>query len=268
MKVIKDTKQEYNVEFTYGEFVSYAQTRKQSKTCKNRSQESSRKTYPASDRNPWAGTHTFEEAIDLATNGWNSGLKQLALEDGTLAEAGIEMNPSVCGSFVNMPNYLLGMPDSMYEMNQTVDYNLEELTIVCRLDYNANNDGARAMKFAKSTAKIVNKYQSKYAVKLVGMFCSDEGATKLITKVNIKDTNDRFVLNNVAFSFHPAFFRRLWFSFAESLEFVTYGYGTSRSRDDHKQEYRTASGKAILLPHIEATNDGDFDETLIEKINL
>jgi hypothetical protein len=41
------------------------------------------------------------------------------------------------------------------------------------------------------------------------------------------------VVNNIAFAFHPSFFRRLWFSIAESKPFLSNGYG--RSRKDYKE---------------------------------
>jgi hypothetical protein len=47
------------------------------------------------------------------------------------------------------------------------------------------------------------------------------------------------VVNNIAFAFHPSFFRRLWFSIAESKSYLSSGYGHSR------KDYISSISKAI-----------------------
>jgi hypothetical protein len=66
------------------------------------------------------------------------------------------------------------------------------------------------------------------------------------------------VVNNIAFAFHPSFFRRLWFSIAESKPFLSSGYG--QSRKNYKQSVEktldtSKSDKVIFTKDL-----GDVDE--------
>lgn len=266
MKMIKKTSEKHHVEFRYSEFLDHAKNRKRSEKAKTRGEKSSRNN----SRAEWYGTKSFGEAMDFAESGWDSGLEQLALEDGVLAGTGVEMNANVSGAFVNMGNYLMGQPDNMWEMTEKRDYNLEELTICVRLDYSAGISGATALNFTKSIAEIVNEYQSKYAVRLVGRFDSAQAnRTNYVVDVVIKDYNERFVLNNVAFSFHPSFFRRLWFSHLEGESFIDYGYGSPSDKGKHIKEFQKEySGKMLITPQINNTKDGNFGIDKVIKVRL
>ena len=77
-------------------------------------------------------------------------------------------------------------------------------------------------------------------------------------------------MNNIAFAFHPSFFRRLWFSHNESEEFMeTFGYGYPSSDSKHIEGFtKEITGKGIILPAMSTTDNGRFTEKQIKKINL
>lgn len=270
MKKIKTGKIEHR-EFGYQEFITHAVERKRSQRAKNGGAKSSRKTEKGT--NTWSGVNVFSEAVELGRYGWDAGLEQLKLEEGDLTGVGVEVNPSVSGAFVNIGAYLEGSPENMFQLNERREYSLEEMDIYISLGYNCGTSYEQAMRFCQSIAKIVNKYQSKYNVRIIGRFDNQQHGCRSICDVVIKEIDTRFVLNNVAFAFHPAFFRRLWFSFIEGEEYIsTAGYGSSNDDNTYRKQIEKdiekSKTKSIITPQISATDDGVFDESAIQKINF
>lgn len=255
---ITDTNKLKATRFTYSEFVDYAINRKKHANCSNESSKKGSKSFTQ--------TESMEEAIELARGGYDAGIKQLDLEGGILADTGIEFSPSVQGSVVNMQNYLLGMPDNMFEMKETREYNMPMLTIYVNLTYTAAVSGREAMKYAKRVTEYVNKFQSSHNIKLVGLFASKQ-KKDYVVEVLIKDFDERFVLNNVAFAFHPSMFRRLWFSHVESESFWDWGYGSTMGEDKIFKYCKAHldGGKGIMLPSLQE-HGADFSDKHLKTI--
>lgn len=210
--------------FTYLEFLKHT---------KNTPRASHNSSVSEDNGYDFSGTHSLEESYNFAYNGWDSGIKQLELEDGLLVGNGIEFNPSVHGSVVNIPGYLQGIPDSMYEMNEKREYNLEEITIYVQLNYSALHEVEDALNYTQGIIDIVNHYQRNYNVKIVGFNNVSQRGDIMVVFMTIKDFNQRFVLNNIAFSFHPGFFRRIMFRHYETKEYLDIlGYGIPQQTQD------------------------------------
>lgn len=264
MQEIKNTVGEkkdrvYHLEWTYSEFVDFAINRPEGRF------KSSRRKGNAS----WYGTETFEEAVNLAKHGWDSGLEQLNVEDGTLAQSGIEYETNIFGCTPHIQNHLLGLPDSMVNYVDITDYQREELTIYVILNYSAYYSDKEIFRFTLNMIQLVNEYQSKYNVKLVGRFNSKMGGVDHIEDVIIKDTDERFVINSIACALHPGFYRRLMFAHKEATSFCEGGYGMSQDtckvENDLKKSHK--SGKAILLPAIGETDNGTIVSHMIRTIS-
>lgn len=268
MEILKSDEKVKHIRFGYSEFVDFAENRKRSDRSMRTSQNSSRSV--TNKENPWAGTNTFEEALNLARHGWDAGLLQLPLESGTLENTGIEIENAISGAMVNIGNYLMGQPDCMINFKETREFNLEELTIYVRLDYNCGTNYEQAMNFCYSISEIVNVFQSKYNVRIIGRFDTKEDGINSIVDVVIKDFDQRFTMNNIAFSFHPAFFRRIWFSYIESEEFIAGGYGMTSSSDKINNDLKKegVNGLTVITPHIESTERGKFGIEKITKLNF
>lgn len=221
------------------------------------------------DKDGWSGTKDFKQAMEYARVGYDAGIKQLELENGILANVGTKFEAGVYGSVVNMSSYLQGLPDNMFAMKEEREYNMPLLTIYVSLSYHAGNDKKKAMRFSKSITSLVNSRQAKFNIKLVGMFYTEQNGKDFMTEVLIKDFDQRFVLNNVAFAFHPSFFRRLWFSHLEGeLCADTCGYGRTASGNKLERYIKKehAKGSAILLPSLEDLGNGTFDESSVKII--
>jgi len=269
MKVIQENNKIKHIEFGYSEFVDFSEARVQSSRAIEYGCNSSRKN--DNSTSPWSGSKNLEQALDWARHGWDAGLAQLPLEDGTLTNTGIEIEASVAGAMVNIGNYLTGQPECMWDFRETRVFNLDELTIYTRLDYNAGNNYEKAMRFCNSIATVANFYQSKYNVRIIGRFDVAEQGINSIVDVIIKEFDSRFTINNVAFAFHPAFFRRIWFGYMESENFIDSGYGRANSTSKHIDDIKkqALSGQKILIcPQIEATDGGKFEFENMTKINV
>jgi len=254
-------------EYEYSEFVDFAEKTPKSTSHDNFSSREGKKDF--------TGTNNFAEAIDFARHGWDSGLKQLELENGTLANTGIEFEPTVAGAMVNIGAYLQGVPENMWAMRENREYLLEELTIVVPLSYSAYISEADALTFCKNIISIVNEYQAKYNVKLVGSFNTGQSKNgqphRHIVDVVIKDFDVRFNINNIAFAFHPSFFRRLWFVHLEAETYCTSGYGRPGATSDVKTivTKNLGTNKVILLPALSSDNRGSKDISKeIQKFNF
>ena len=75
----------------------------------------------------WAGTDTWEEAVDLATNGWTDGLRELRykINSDNKFIKGIsnrfKMRSDVTGSFVDVDAYIRGEPECMMEFEMRTE---------------------------------------------------------------------------------------------------------------------------------------------------
>ena len=197
--------------------------------------------------------------------------EQLKLQDGILADAGTIFEPDVYGAVVNIGSYIQGLPDNMYNLREEREYALPTKTIYANLGYNAGNSGKKAMNFCKNIISKVNKYQASHNVKLIGVFYTKQNGTMFMIEVIIKDFDERFVINNVAFAFHPSFFRRLFFSHLEAEKFIdTYGYGQSQQGDkvaDKIKTFHKKTEEAILLPSLNSLSESaDFEDRQIVTI--
>jgi len=211
--------------FGYGEFVEYAiSTRKHPNT----SEESSKKTYSANDETPWSGTDTWETAVKYAKHGWDAGIKAMRdyIEtDSTL----INVEHALVGHAVDVGRFMTGVPDSMVSFYDDSYRNKAPLTVYTKLTYLCDIEGNEAMEYTSKILETVAILNRTFNVKLVGVFDSINDDCTNMVLVNIKDTDERFVLNNLAFAYNPAFFRRFWFKWLETTDMWQSGYGTCPS---------------------------------------
>jgi hypothetical protein len=205
--------------YSYAEFVHQAVNR----TKISRASEYSRKT---NDFN-FFQTNSFEQAEDYATNGWDAGLEQFKIEDGVLSSGTTHLNPSVSGCIPHVQNFINGFPEQMYALYDEREYNLPTLDIVVTASYTAGINGKDAFKFSQSVIKYINKMASTHNIRLTAIFPVNLEAGNQVACITVKKFDENLVLNNVAFAFHPSFFRRIWFSVLEGKEFWESGYGRS-----------------------------------------
>jgi len=204
-------------QYTYGSLVAYARDRKQHKNCQ----------YTSSTRSggSFSQTENFEEAMGYAINGWDLALEQYKIEDGTLVGGITKLTPSLAGCLPHVQNHIMGFPEEMYNLYDNREYNLPTLDIVVNLAYNCGIESQDALDFGKSIVNYINTMASNYNIRLTGIFGQRLDNHNMYDLVTLKDFDNALVINNIAFAFHPSFFRRLWFAVFEGKEQWEEGYG-------------------------------------------
>lgn len=227
--------------FGYTEFIDYCMETPRVDGNGNSSEED----YSGSE-NPWAGTGTWEEAVKFAKHGWDAGLRDLAEyveTDSTL----INVEHALVGHAVDVGRFLTGVPDTMVSFYDDSYRNKAPLTVYVKLTYLADITGEEAMEYCGKVLETIAILNRTFNVKLVGVLWAKHSKVgDNMVLVNIKDTDDRFVMNNLAFSYNPAFFRRFWFKWLETTNFWEFGYGRSPSVDLSK--HRIGEALTQILP--------------------
>lgn len=189
--------------------------------------DSSQKAYPESDENCWSGTNTYEQAVEYAKHGWDAGLESIKDYVETDAKM-INVEHALVGHAVDVGRFLTGVPDTMISFYDDAYRNKAPLTVYVKLTYLADIEGEQAMEYCAKILETISILNRTFNVKLVGVFTTrhDKVGTDILC-INIKETDEAFVLNSLAFAFNPAFFRRFWFKWLEGTNFWESGYGRS-----------------------------------------
>jgi len=204
--------------YTYASLVDEGMNRKKHSNC--------RVEYSITNTPDFAQTKSLEEAHDFAINGWDLGLKEFKVEDGVLESGATEMQPSLAGVIPHIQNHIMGFPEEMYQLYDMREYNLPTLDIVVNLAYLGWVDGSDALRFSKCLVGYINAMASTRNIRLTGVFATTQsGSREVYDFVTLKDLDSTLVINNVAFAFHPSFFRRFWFGVVEGREYWNSGYG-------------------------------------------
>jgi len=213
----------------------------------------------------WTGTRTFEDAIDLANNGWPEGRKQIEIYTKEYTKLwqrffpqqdfGSEMRQQESGSIIIMDEFLKGSPD-------------------CMLDFNPNEESDDKLKGSKLQRMIINAccnchisieaiYQrgallaalvnsmelSGFNVEIVVVWQVDSGGgwgresknQQLRYTLTLKKFQDFLDTDTLAFTLaHPSMLRRLIFTLIEQEpkryvdNYVYSGYGTTTDINDNE----------------------------------
>tara|TARA_R110002167_G_scaffold234388_1_gene439631 strand:- start:9741 stop:10529 length:789 start_codon:yes stop_codon:yes gene_type:complete len=204
-------------EFGYREFIDFCKNRVKHSNCSADESRTGGKSFTQ--------TNNYEEAEKLAITGWDLGLDKFVIEDGVLEGGVTSLEPSLAGCMPHVQNFISGFPQQMYALHDEREYNLPTLHIVVNLAYACRVNSKDALDFGASIVKYINTMACTKNIKLSGLFCTKVNGYESTQSITLKDYDENLVLNNVAFAFHPSFFRRFWFAFLESKSYWTSTYG-------------------------------------------
>lgn len=231
-------------------------------------------------KNPWSGSNTYEEAEKYALHGWDSGLELIKSDDTIDIVGCIDVKYSVAGGHIDVSKYLSGVPDYMVNFTDETERNKPDLTIFVELAFNCGYTREDGINYCKEIINLVNKLQSKFNLRIIGMFSQSLSGKNKYTAcsclVTIKDYGEPVVLNSLIYAFHPAFFRRIWFKWLETKKFCESGYGYPLSNSGIKPVHEflkpwlienRIEENYILLPTIKEfkTNPKNFLKGIINK---
>ena len=207
----------------------------------------------------WAGTRTYEEAIDLFNNGWDDKVDEIKkglVEFEKANEKNVSYqksrpSTSVVGFAPHVPNAILGLPNSMI-MTERTPMKAKAVRLVYNMSMNAGTDADDILKAGLCVLKIAYSMEMKgYRVRIdVSPFASTSSREDAICVVCVKDWRQHIDIKKVAFPIaNPAMFRRLGFRWLESTENLTdtgYRCGYGRSFEDAKKEKKILTDAGVL----------------------
>lgn len=172
----------------------------------------------------WYGTQTYQEAYDLAINGWKEGISKIKLDyknnfllEKIKTDNIYKPTYEVSGNYVDIGRYISGLPDNMvYIKNKPSN---KRVKIICKAGFNSGADKESYFKYGLRILSIIDYCEKQnIRVELLCRFCTEYGNCKSIIEVILKKYGDFVDINKLAFSLcNPAFQRRIEFSFCESL---------------------------------------------------
>ena len=185
-------------------------------------------------RREFTGTSTYREAADMFEHGWTEEAEKLT----TILKSKMKFNnktmneifKDVTGYQVIVPDYLMGVPNCMYNSRRVVQKQ-KVISLVKSISYNCNITKEQIEEESIKAFQIVNALESKgMRVNLYIAFMSEAGGKVVGAKVKIKSSNERLNVSKMAFPLvHPSMLRRLMFKFMEVNPEVTksfvWGYG-------------------------------------------
>lgn len=187
------------------------------------------------DEYHFTGVHSFEEAAEMALTGYDTGIKKLPFNPDELIErdGGISFNNNVVGAFPNVPNFCIGLPDTMVEIIDDTKLDVKPITVFVDAGMRGGIEMSTGIKLSKFVTEFLNELGAKADVRV--FFVANWNITAKRTengvnhmRLKVKDFGERLVLNKLAYAFHPSFYRVLTFALRESWRGCDYrGLGTS-----------------------------------------
>ena len=248
-----------------GSLRSFLETHEVNKVFTGRSldsQNASKGTYN------FTGTHSYEEAMDLFTNGWHTEAKILTDKLSTMKiDKGFreKMNYDVVGFQASVPRYLQGVPTKMINKKKVVQKQ-KIITITKNCSYLSVVSKEAIQKSNILALHLARTLEAKgYKVNLNYLNVTAGGKQAIITKIKLKAANERLNISKLAFPLaHPSMMRRIMFRYREVLPELTdtdfaRGYGNSLAGEQvlHQNKRQVLKDNEYYIPSI-------IDEKFIE----
>lgn len=187
-------------------------------------------------------TSSFDEAINLFTDGWTSMSTEinnkLSVGHGAMInERAMQRVLSVQGFQPVVPLYLSGVPQNMVS---TRFKPMKKKVIIIDKDvcYSAAVTSDEIVKESVKALAVVKKLESQnYRVNLNIVFCPESYGKSFCFKIKIKSSNERLNVGKMSFPLvHPSMLRRLLFRLEEVHPTITRNfvgrYGRPMSQSD------------------------------------
>lgn len=195
--------------------------------CGNSSRKISGKDY-SSDKFPWSGTETWDQAMELAQKGWAEGLKDIkAMSEKIWSVVGQEIQKTtftfdVTGSVPDVDRFLLGEPENMVQFQQEDSVGHGKIV---KIYVNSSAScgvsaetmfvrGAAVVALVDALENLGFSCEVETADAVAGQWTGDEEILQY--HVMLKRAGGALDLDRLAFALaQPAWFRRLVFSAME-----------------------------------------------------
>lgn len=195
------------------------------------------------DTESFTGTKSYNHAKELFRNGYTEILPKIKKgvaanlrRTETRPRRHIENN--VVGYAPNVPNAILGLPNSMI-MTKTTPQKIKAVSLVVGITENCRTKTDKFIKSGIAALGVVNALELRgYRVNLkVAFYVAECGKDRAFGTVTVKDYREHLDLQKLCFPLaHPSMFRRLGFKWIETAQGLkadwTWAYG--KNLDDLK----------------------------------
>lgn len=216
------------------------------------------------ERTKFTGTKTFSEAMGMLENGWYEEAKkiedELSVEKRNMFNKDeVKFIQSVAGFHPIVPNYLMGLPNSMVS-SKIVAKKQKVVTLNLSISFSAIVSANEIEDVCIKALRIVKSIESKGCrVNFNVFFASKEpdyatGHIRYSTiKLRVKNANERLNVSKVCFPVvHPSMLRRIFFRVVETSPIFTrefvYGYGIAMSNNELASMYKDIMKGEYIIP--------------------
>lgn len=187
------------------------------------------------DFKDWYGTKTFDNAIEIAENGWSEGANLIkdVLDKIKFLGKATTFSPiyQVSGESVDVGRFLSGEPENMLEWELIETTGKKVVDIYFNVVASSGYSTTSLINYGSVCLSVVDYLESiGCRVNLYSYYSFAEntsGTNKRMIRVKIKNANDSLNIATCAFAIaHPSMMRRFMFKCCEVFDgFYFYGYG-------------------------------------------
>lgn len=178
----------------------------------------------------FTGTHSYEQAVEMFKNGWQSKAEELTKKLKVIQNQVIDAQVQkvlfdVVGFQASVPRYLQGIPTNMVN-KKLVPIKQKIVTINKDISYNCGITTEQIVEASIQTLQLVKRIEAQgIRVNLNLIWGVKASGSNEIVKVRLKSANERVNISKLAFPLvHPSMLRRLCFRYLEVAPTVTHGY--------------------------------------------
>ena len=215
-------------------------------------------------RTEFTKTKTFDEAMDMLENGWYEEAKkiekEMSVEGRSLFDKDeVKFIQSVAGFHPIVPNYLMGLPNSMVS-SKIVAKKQKVVTLNLNISFSAIVSTGEIEDVCIKALRIVKSIESKGCRVNFNVFFASKkpdyatGHIRYSTiKLRVKNANERLNVSKVCFPVvHPSMLRRIFFRVVETSPIFTrefvYGYGIAMSNEELATIYKDIMKGEYIIP--------------------
>ena len=213
--------------------------------------------------NPWHGTKTFEEALELLHHGWAPAAEKitarLSNDQNAITRSSQKSFYDMVGGNASVPRYIMGVPTSMINTRKV---KVPEKIVVINKDicYSAYWSPEAMLEEGIKALQIIRGIEATGArVKLNIVFGSSinswsKNGQNILYKICVKQPDQRLNISTMAYPIaHPSFLRRMFFRALEvtpeATSGFTHGYGSPLSQDYDKSKALICEAKEYFIPN-------------------
>ena len=178
----------------------------------------------------FTGTHSYEQAVEMFKNGWQSKAEELTKKLKVIQNQVIDAQVQkvlfdVVGFQASVPRYLQGIPTNMVN-KKLVPIKQKIVTINKDISYNCGVTTEQIVEASIQTLQLVKRIEAQgVRVNLNLIWGVKASGSNEIVKIRLKSANERVNISKLAFPLvHPSMLRRLCFRYLEVAPTITHGY--------------------------------------------